>query len=187
MNDAHAKNIYENGEQISASVTVQKTAQELYEIWASVSDLSNIFEGVGIERVSDKEIRVRSEEGKVEWTGEVLKEEVARRIAWRSVGDVTPPNAGSINLHELPFGRGTVVKVIIDYVPLQNKLGQALSQTKRADLKKRLQTTLFRMRQFVETGEVASTKGQPSGRQGGRDFEGSKDEKKVAAVMEKHL
>jgi hypothetical protein len=48
------------------------------------------------------------------------------------------------------------------------------------DPKAFLQATLFRLRQWLETGEIATTKGQPVGRGSGRADEGSHDEKRLS-------
>jgi hypothetical protein len=82
-------------------------------------------------------------------------------------------------LHELPFCRGTEVKVVIDYLPAQGPIAQKISRAVGQDPKSYLQAALFRLRQWLETGEIATTVGQPVGRGSGRAEEGSYDEKRL--------
>lgn len=184
-NDELAKKLFENGEQITASITIQRPASEIYQAWAGFRDLPKFVEGlrsVGARDGGGLEMKAAPWEGEDEfaWDAEILKEEPGRMVAWRSAGTQPIPNAGSVTLRELPFSRGTEVTVVVDYIPPQGALGQKWDKAMGKDPKKFLQLSLFRLRQLLEAGEVATTKGQPAGRGDGRDEQGSGDEQKFA-------
>lgn len=185
-NDALAAEFFENGEQISGSITVQKPAKEIYGEWAGLSGLPKFVEGVvGVGMGTDRTVEVRAGGGAdPSWSAtlraEILNEEPDHLIAWRSTGEPEVPHAGSVTLRELPFGRGTEVRVVIDYIPPKGAVRQRLDKALGRDPAEFLALSLFRFRQVMEAGELATTKGQPAGRGDGRDVQGSRDEKKFA-------
>lgn len=187
-NDELATKFFENGEQISASITVQRPAQEVYRMWAGLSGLPAFLEGLSVGPAPDGLLELTASQAEdrsdaVRWGVEVFKDEPGSMVAWRSTGSPEVPNAGSVTLRELPFARGTEVKVVIDYIPPQGAILQRLDRAIGKDPRQFLQLALFRFRQLVEAGEVATTKGQPAGRSEGRDQEGAGDEQKFTKMQ----
>ncbi|MDX2131342.1 MAG: hypothetical protein SFY69_04745 [Planctomycetota bacterium] len=182
-NDDTASNFFENGKQITASVTVQKPASEVYRLLSGIVGLPQFVSEVGTlgPRNGNRiEGTARAGDESFSWEAEIIREEMDRLFAWRTVGDPPVPHAGSVSLRELPFKRGTSVKVIVDYVPGQTSIGQSFERELGKNPEAFLQATLFRFRELLEAGEVATTKGQPAGADRGRDVEGSKDEQKFS-------
>lgn len=192
-NDELAAEFYEHGEHLTASVTIQRPAAELYTALQELTCVPRLVEEV--KSVS------RAMDGRLTWTGaapagadgrpfsaeaELLTDEPPRRFAWRSAAGSAPATAGSVTLRELPFARGTEVKVVVGYIPQQGKAVATLARTLGRDPKTALRIALWRFRQLMETGEIATTRGQPAGRDDGVDLEGSKDEKRSARGQEHH-
>ncbi|HVZ92955.1 MAG TPA: SRPBCC family protein [Phycisphaerales bacterium] len=180
--DRASASYYEKGEQISAVVTVQKTAAEVYDAWAGLSGLPRFIEELDVvARAGTRALWKGNSHGEsFEWESEVLNEEPNRLIAWKASATAPVQNAGSVTLKELPYRRGTEVRVVIDYVPPRGAVADRVNKMMRGDPEELLRIAMFRFRQWMETGEIATTRGQPSARKPGRDEEGSKDEKKIA-------
>lgn len=181
-NDDLAAEFYENGEHLSAVVTIQRPARDLYSALREFACVPRLVEEV--------ESVTRAADGKLSWTGragpgdpftvqsEILTDEPGHRLAWRSGGaEGVPANAGSVTLRELPFLRGTEMRVVIGYIPPRGKAAGQLARVLGRDPKTALQIAMWRFRQLMEAGEIATTRGQPSGR-GGVDEQGSKDERR---------
>lgn len=190
-NDEMATRFFEDGERITAAITIQKSAREIYALWSGLTGLPRFVRGIekviaGTGSVVDFQAREEpASAATVSWQAEIINEQPGRMIAWRSVGAPEVPNAGSVSLRELPYSRGTEVRVIIEYIPPKGALLQRLDKAMGQDPKAFLQMTMFRFRQLLEAGEMATTEGQPAGRDTGRDVLGSNDEKKFAK-MENH-
>jgi uncharacterized membrane protein len=71
--------------------------------------------------------------------------------------------AGSVHFRELPHDRGTEVRVVLKYDPPAGKAGAALARLFGSSPESQVREDLRRLKQFMETGEVATTAGQPRG------------------------
>lgn len=179
-NDELAAEFYENGRHLSAVVTIQRSARELYDALREFACVPRLVEEV--------ESVARAANSRLSWTGtagpgdpfrvesDILADEPGRRLAWRSAeSEGVPANAGSVTFRELPFSRGTEMRVVMGYIPPQGKTAGRLATAMGREPKVALQIALWRFRQLMETGEIATTRGQPSGRDG-IDEQGAKDE-----------
>lgn len=181
QNDQLAHSIYEHGEQIVASVTIQRSAAEIAAAWDGLVGMPGFVECLrGVDRPSGRILllRVASGVAGVETTeieAEIIRSEPGRIVAWRSTEDTPITNAGSVTLRELPFGRGTELRVVIDFIPPGGEIRRTLERALGRHPKSFLQLALFRLRQMLETGEIATTKGQPAG-EGSRLDQASHDE-----------
>lgn len=127
-NDELAERFYENGEQIRGSITVQARAADVYQAWSClrtiprlIDCLKSVMPGAG----SRLEFKADAQSQETSWVAEILREEPGHAFAWRTVGNPAIPNAGSVTLRELPFSRGTEVRVVIDYIPPGEPFGKS--------------------------------------------------------------
>jgi uncharacterized membrane protein len=166
-NDDLATKIYENGVRISAAVTIQRSASELYKVWHGFTDLPRFIDDLKtVERTGAALTRwtVRGPGGKdYSWDAEIINDEPNKRIAWRTTDDKTVANAGTVSFRELPFQRGTEVKVVIEYIPPAGSAGDAVAKMMKRDPKTLVQRAMFRFRQLMEAGEVSTIAGQSVG------------------------
>lgn len=186
-NDELASRFFEDGKRIAGHITIQRSAADIYAAWSGLAGITQFVETLdNVSRSSGNTLRFHGRVDGEEYAGEaqILNEEPNRLIAWRTADAASVPTAGSITLRELPFRRGTEVKVVIDYIPPKGGLSQRWDKIMGKDPRVFLKLALFRFRQFMEAGEVATTKGQPTGRFGGRDEQGSKDERLLASNTE---
>src|SRR2546429_668060 len=101
---------------------------------------------------------------RVGWDAEIYNEKENEMIAWRTLegGDVA--SAGSVHFEPAAGGRGTVVRVVLKYDPPAGKLGAFVARLFGENPEQQIDEDLRRFKQLMETGEIATTEGQPSGR-----------------------
>jgi uncharacterized membrane protein len=150
------------------SITIAKGPQELYDYWRNFHNLPNFMqnlERIDVQSDTRSHWKVKAPAGMtVEWDAEVTEEIPGRRIAWKSVEPAEIENTGWVEFEQAPDGRGTVVRVQMEYKPPAGMLGHATAKMfgKAPD-----QDTMENLRCFkrlMETGELPTTEGQPSGR-----------------------
>jgi len=73
-------------------------------------------------------------------------------------------NAGSVHFRDAAGGRGTELRVVLEYDPPAGRLGAAVATLLGEEPNVQVREDLRRFKQLVETGEIATTEGQPSGR-----------------------
>jgi uncharacterized membrane protein len=161
---------YELGVRVDKSITITRPPHEVFAFWRDLSNLPRFMKNV--ESVTDlgegrSHWVVRGPTGRrIEWDAVINNEEEGRMIAWRTIGCSTVQHAGSVWFREAPAGRGTEVKVELQYNPPAGMIGAAVAQLWGKDPDRQIQEDLRRLKQTLEAGEVPTTAGQPRGRQG---------------------
>ena len=153
-----------------ATFTINRSPQDLYDMWHAVENSPKWMESVrSVQKTGDKTSHwVMDLPGgqTLEWDAEWTAEEPAQRLAWRTIGDPQVPSAGQISFEAAASGRGTVVRVnqqlVIPGGRLASVLGGLFSRTTGGYVRENLR----HFKQLAEAGEVATTKGQPTGTRG---------------------
>lgn len=165
-NDDLATKLHEEGVKLTAAVTVQRSAADLYAAWHGFRDLPRFIDQLEeVTQLSATRTRwsLRGPGGTYSWEAETIRDEPSSVIAWRTVTDSYVAHAGAVNFRELPYQRGTEVKVALDFIPTGGGVGSSLAKLFKNNPKDMLQMALHRFRQVMEAGEVATTNGQPVG------------------------
>lgn len=156
------------GVKIEKSVTINKSPEELYRFWRNLNNLALFMKHIESVRQIDETRShwvVKAPAGKtVEWDAEIFNEQENKLIAWRSLEGSEVPNAGSVRFEKAPGGRGTVVKVALSYEPPGGMLGAMAAKLFEEEPEHQVEDDLRRFKQLMETGEITTTEGQPSGR-----------------------
>jgi uncharacterized membrane protein len=159
------------GIKVEKSVTINQPAERLFQYWRNFENLPQIMQHLEAVQVLNEQRshwRAKAPAGMtVEWDAEIITEEPNRLLGWRSVGDAQIPNAGSVRFDPLPNDRGTIVKVALSYEPPGGKLGAWLAKLFGEEPEQQVADDLRRFKQMMEAGEVATVKGQPSGKTSG--------------------
>jgi uncharacterized membrane protein len=100
---------------------------------------------------------------RIEWDAEVINERPNELIAWRSLEGSEVDNAGSVRFEPAPGHRGTIVKVEMKYNPPGGVIGAGFAKLLGQSPDKQIRLDLLRLKQVLETGEIATTEGQPAG------------------------
>jgi uncharacterized membrane protein len=107
---------------------------------------------------------------RVEWDAETVQDIPNERIAWRSLEGSTVPNSGEVQFERAPGGRGTIVRVAVEYRPPAGPIGAAIAKIFRREPGQQIREDLRRFKQLIEAGEIITTEGQPAGRSRSTSF-----------------
>jgi uncharacterized membrane protein len=154
------------GLKVSKAITIDKPAEELFRYWRNFENLPRFMDHLTSVRVQNHTSHwiVKAPAGQtVEWDAEIHNEKENELIAWRSLEGADVNNAGSVSFHHAPGGRGTEVKVVINYEPPAGILGAKVAKLWGEEPEVQLEDSLRHFKQLMETGEIPSTAGQPSG------------------------
>jgi len=152
---------------VDTAVTINRPASEIYSLWRDFTNLPRFMshlESVTVQNGNRSHWVAKAPLGQtVEWDAEIINEEPDRLIAWRSVGDAAVESAGSVRFEPAPGDRGTEVRVKIEYMPPGGVAGALVARISNEEPNQQVKDDLRRLKQILETGEVATTEQQPRG------------------------
>ena len=150
------------------SIATIKSPEECYRFWRNIENLPRFMDSLESVRQVDERrfhwVPKKSAPITLEWDCEITEDRPGAALAWRTLNGAEVPNAGSVLFEAAPSGRGTIVRLSIHYRPKGGRLTAALAKLLRQDPQSQVQEDLRRFKQLLETGEIATTRGQPTGR-----------------------
>lgn len=156
------------GIRVEKSVTINRSPEELYKYWRNFENLPRFMNHLESVRTTGERrshwVAKAPAGTTVEWDAEIINEKENELIAWRSVEGADVDNAGSVRFQAIPAERGTEVKVQLRYDPPGGIVGAAIAKLFGEAPDQQIEDDLRRFKQLMETGEIATTKGQSSGR-----------------------
>ncbi|HSK89378.1 MAG TPA: SRPBCC family protein, partial [Anaerolineales bacterium] len=162
----------ENGHEgilVERSVTVNRPKEELFQMWRDFENLPRFMQHLESVHVDDATGQshwvARGPLGRtIEWSSEVIEERENELLVWKSLPGSSVESMGRVEFTDAPAGRGTVVHVSMRYNPPAGSLGAAFAKLFGEEPDQQVNEDLRHFKQIVETGEVATVQGQPSGR-----------------------
>ncbi len=155
--------------QVEKTVTIDRPASELYNYWRNLTNLPNFMKHL-------KSVTNKNEAGtvshwvanapldlNVEWDAEIIADEPDHLIAWNALGNADINNCGLVRFQPATGNRGTQVKVVLEYQPPGGALTNAIAKLFGESPQEQIGDELNRFKQLMETGEIATTTGQPKG------------------------
>jgi uncharacterized membrane protein len=165
---SHTKSAIHAGVHLERSITVDRPAAELYHFWRNFENLPRFMHHLESVRVLDNRRShwvANAPAGRVvEWDAEIINERENELIAWHSLEGADVDHAGSVRFRPAPQGRGTEIRVSLQYYPPAGKVGATLAKLLGEAPEQQIHDDLRRFKQIMETGEVAMTQGQSQGR-----------------------
>jgi uncharacterized membrane protein len=156
------------GIKVDKSIIINKSPEELYNFWRDVENLPRFMNHLeSVRSIGDNRSHwvAKAPAGTtVEWDAEIYNEKENELIAWRSLESADVPNAGSVHFTPVGGGRETEVKVSLKYDPPGGIVGSAVARLFGENPEQQISEDLHRFKQVMETGEITTTAGQPSGR-----------------------
>ena len=144
---------------VEESVTINRPISELYRFWRNLENLPRFMSHLeSVERITDTLSRWRAKAPAgttIEWNAEIINEVPDQVIGWKSIEGSDVVSAGSVNFDEAGAGRGTRVRVRLQYSPPGGKVGDAIARLIGSDAATQIRQDLQRFKQLVETGETA--------------------------------
>lgn len=160
------------GIQVERSLTINRPRAEVFAFWRDFENFPMFMEHLeAVHILGDSEQSTRSHwvakgplNVPVEWEAEIFEERLNELISWRSLPGSIVENSGTVIFRDAPGGRGTEVKVVIKYKPPAGSASAAFARLFGKEPGQQIREELRRFKMILETGEVASTVGQSSGR-----------------------
>jgi uncharacterized membrane protein len=166
------------GIKVQRAITVNKPRDQLFRIWRNFENLPRFMTHLNRVDVDESTGGTRSHwvakapfGREVEWDSEIIEERENEHIAWRSLSGSVVENTGAVQFSDAPGGRGTIVSVSMEYRPPAGSMGAAVAKFMGEEPGIQIREDLRHFKQIMETGEIASVEGQPSGRN--KDYEAS--------------
>ena len=153
---------------IEKSIIVDRPAEELYGFWRRLENLPQFMRHLkSVQPMGGNRWHwmVNGPAGTtVEWDAEITADTPNELIAWRSAPGADVENSGMVRFDRAPGGRGTLVRVTLDYVPPGGAMGAYVAKLLGEAPEKQVPVELRRFKQLMETGDIILTEGQPAGR-----------------------
>src|SRR5215831_17374320 len=150
---------YGYGIKIKKSATINASLEQLYSYWRNLSNLPKLFDNVLSVEVLDptRSHWTLSVPGgmTLEWDAEITVDRKNEMIGWRSLDGADLDNAGYVRFERATGGRGTVVRVALQFNPPAGKLGAAVATVLGEKPASLIEGALRKFKQLMETGEVS--------------------------------
>jgi uncharacterized membrane protein len=157
------------GIKVERAVTVNRPKQELYQMWRDFENLPRFMEHLESVQVDPSDNGrshwvAKAPLGKtIEWDSEILEDRENELLEWKSLPGSTVESKGRVEFLDAPAGRGTIVHVSMEYNPPAGSLGAAFAKLFGQEPNQQINEDLHHFKQIMETGEVATVQGQPTG------------------------
>lgn len=158
----------DEGVHIVESMTIRCPRGEVYQAWHEFEKLPRFMRHIeSVDKIDDKTTEWQAPLpkglGTLSWKAEMTEDEPDHKIAWRSLPESDLRNAGCVTFKDAPGDRGTEIKVNIEYRPPAGSLGKAAAGLVNPAFSKMIRGDLRRFKALMETGEIPTIEGQPSG------------------------
>ena len=150
------------------SITIARPREQVYSFWRNLENLSLFFKDV--ESVEEKLPRtshwkVRLKNGTVaEWDADIVQESRNNFISWSSKEDSKIQTTGTVVFEDGVKPNQSIVRVLMDYSVPGGKLTEWATFLAGENPDTLTIVNLKRLKAYLETGEIPTTEGQPSGR-----------------------
>ena len=149
------------GVMIDERITINRPIGDLYRFWRNLENLPRFMRHLeSVEAITETLSRWRARAPAnrvVEWNAEIINEVPNQVIGWRSIEGSDVVSAGSVNFDDAGIGRGTHVRVRMQYSPPGGKAGVLIAKLLGRDPAVEIRQDLRTLKQLVETGESATT------------------------------
>jgi uncharacterized membrane protein len=153
---------------VEQAVTINRSPEELYQFWRDFKNLPRFMKHLEAVQVSNENRSHWVAKGPagttIEWDAEIIEDHPNKVIAWRSMEGADVDNTGSVRFERAPGGRGTTVRVRLQYDPPGGVIGAGVAKLLGEDPEWQVKDDLRRFKQLMETGEIITTEGQSAGR-----------------------
>lgn len=157
-----------SGVRVQRAMTINQRREDVYRFWRNFENLPRFMKHLELVEMTDSLHSHWVARGPlnltVDWDAEIIEDAPNEKISWRSMPGSQIENAGSVIFVDAPGGRGTEIQVTIQYDPPAGSAGAAVARLLGEEPSIQVLDDLRRFKQIMETGEVATVRGQSSGR-----------------------
>jgi uncharacterized membrane protein len=141
-----------------ASCIVNATPEEVYQFWRNFENLPRFMRHVNsVTQLGEgrSHWKVKGPAGmEVEWDATIVADVPNEVITWRTTENADVDHAGAVRFERAAGGRGTIVKVNIEYQPLGGVIGATVAKLFGEEPNQQLDDDIRRFKQVMEVGEV---------------------------------
>jgi uncharacterized membrane protein len=152
---------------IETAILINRNPAELYSFWRDFANLPRFMKNLESVQVFDNGRSHWTIKGitgaKIEWDAEIYNEIPNQLISWRSTENADVVNAGTVRFEQATGGRGTDVRITMNYNPPGGAIGSTVADLFGNKIESAIRDDLRRFKQLMEAGEIATIEGQPSG------------------------
>jgi uncharacterized membrane protein len=149
---------YGYGIKIKKAVTIDCLPEQPYNFWRNMTNLPRLFANVLCVEVLDQwrsHWMLKVPGGiRLEWDAEITVDRPHEMIGWRSLQGADLDNAGYVRFERAPGGRGTLVRVALQYNPPAGKLGAVAATLLGEKPARQIQEALRNLKQLMEAGDI---------------------------------
>lgn len=153
---------------IRVSITVNKPRALVYTFWRNLSNLPLFMKHLeSVDEVSKSRSRwsamIPGHLGTLDWETEITQENENKLLSWNSVADSDVENSGIITFEDA--GKfGTELCVTIRFMAPAGKVGASLAKLFNPVFTGMVKEDIRNFKRYIETGEIPTTEGQPTGK-----------------------
>jgi len=160
------------GIRIDEAITIERPRHEVYGFWSQPENLAEFMEHVESVRTIPGPAAsgtcthwVAKGPGgrRMEWDAEIINRIDDELIAWRSLEESEVSNAGSVRFADAAGGRGTEVRIALQYNPPGGTAGAFIARLFGEDPSTQIHNDLQRLKTRLEAGVVPTVDGQSKG------------------------
>jgi uncharacterized membrane protein len=157
-----------NSIRVEKTVTIQnKSPEELYTYWRNFENLPTFMKKLqSVQIVSETRSHWMAKSplgNSIEWDAEMLIDRPNELITWASAPGADVANYGSVRFTPAYPGRGTEVKLVLEYSPPGGGITDAIAKVFNQSPEQQVVEDLRHFKMLMETGEIATTEGQSAG------------------------
>ena len=153
---------------VNEVVAINETPQTLYAFWSNLENLPLFMSHLkSVSKMSERLshwVAKGPAGASIEWVSEIVDDQKGALIGWRTLPDSEIRHEGIVTFEPAPGGRGAILRVEMIYWPPAGKVGMHLARLLGEEPRVQINQDLRKLKQLIETGEVATTLGQSSGK-----------------------
>lgn len=157
---------------IHKSLHIQRPPEVCYQFWRNFENFPQFMQHVEAVQAVDAtrtHWRVKAPLGQhVDWTAELFSDIPSQQLAWRTLEGSAIEHTGVVRFLPSPNDKSTRLDIEMSYHAPFGKAGVVLAKIFGEEPSQQMDDDLRRFKQLIETGEIATTTGQSTGRRSPR-------------------
>jgi uncharacterized membrane protein len=157
----------EGAVRVKRSITVNRPVDKVYAFWRDFENLPQFMYHLESVRVFGPTrshwVAKGPADKRIEWDSQVTEDRPNEEIAWQSLPGSDIENGGAVSFERRPGGRGTIVRVTLEYRPPGGIAGRAFASLMNRAPEQQVLDDLRRFKQIMETGEIVRSDATPEG------------------------
>lgn len=156
------------GVRVHRAVTINRSPREVYEFWRKLENLPRFMQHLeSVEQLDERRSRWKARMlggMPLTWEARITRDEPGEVLAWETVPGSAVEHFGHVRFQPAGADEATELYVEMSYRPPMGVAGEAVARLLNTVTEQQIKEDIRRCKQILETGEVPTVEGQPSGR-----------------------